>query len=60
MSLNTLIHRASLPCPDLDPAQAAQLLQAHYGLQGPLLALGSQQDLNFRVDSAQGRFVLKV
>lgn len=60
MSLHTLIHRASQPCPDVSQAQAAQLLQAHYGLQGPLLALGSQQDLNFRVDSAQGRFVLKV
>ncbi len=60
MSLNTLIHRASLPCPDLDPAQAAQLLQAHYGLQGTLQPLGSQQDLNFRVDTPHGRFVLKV
>ena len=60
MSLHTLIHRASLPCPDVSQAQAAQLLQAHYGLQGTLQPLGSQQDLNFRVDTPHGRFVLKV
>lgn len=60
MLLATLIHRASLPCPQVGPEQAAQLLEQHYGLSGPLHSLGSQQDLNYRVDSERGRFVLKI
>ena len=60
MPLSTLLHRASQPCPILSVAQARALLDQHYGLEGGLQALGSQQDLNFRVDSQQGRYVLKV
>ncbi|CRM26713.1 2,2-dialkylglycine decarboxylase [Pseudomonas sp. 37 R 15] len=60
MLLATLIHRASLPCPQLSLEQAAHLLEQHYGLSGALQSLGSQQDLNFRIDSALGRFVLKI
>ena len=60
MLLATLIHRASLPCPQVGPEQAAQLLGQHYGLAGTLQSLGSQQDLNYRVDSPRGRFVLKI
>ena len=60
MPLSTLIQRSSLPSPSLSQAQAHALLQAHYDLAGSLSALGSQQDLNFRLDTGQGRFVLKV
>jgi 4-aminobutyrate aminotransferase-like enzyme/Ser/Thr protein kinase RdoA (MazF antagonist) len=60
MLLATLIHRASLPCPQVSPDQAAQLLGQHYGLAGTLQSLGSQQDLNYKVDSPRGRFVLKI
>lgn len=60
MLLATLIHRASLPSPQVTEQQALELLQAHYGLQGSLQSLGSQQDLNYRLDSPQGRFVLKI
>ena len=60
MLLATLIHRANLPCPQVGPDQAAQLLEQHYGLTGTLQSLGSQQDLNYRVDSDRGRFVLKI
>ena len=60
MLLATLIHRASLPCPQISADQAAQLLEQHYGLTGALQSLGSQQDLNYRVDSERGRFVLKI
>ncbi len=60
MSLATLIHRASLPGPQVTAQQALELLQAHYGLSGTLHPLGSQQDLNYRLDSDQGRFVLKI
>ncbi|QXI15460.1 aminotransferase [Pseudomonas hamedanensis] len=60
MPLATLIHRASLPAPQVSEAQALQWLHEHYGLSGTLRALGSQQDLNYRLDSARGRFVLKI
>ncbi|WP_095120798.1 aminotransferase [Pseudomonas sp. Irchel s3f10] len=60
MPLATLIHRASLPSPQVSAEQARQWLAEHYGLSGTLQALGSQQDLNFRVDSPRGRFVLKI
>lgn len=60
MPLATLIHRASLPCPQVGTDQVAQLLAQHYGLAGTLQSLGSQQDLNYRVDSPRGRFVLKI
>ncbi|MBJ9978251.1 aminotransferase [Pseudomonas sp. S75] len=60
MPLHTLIHRSSLPCPQVTEAQARQALHACYGLQGTLLPLGSQQDVNFRLDSDQGRFVFKL
>ncbi|PZP07667.1 MULTISPECIES: aminotransferase [Pseudomonas] len=60
MLLATLIHRASLPSPQVLAQQALELLESHYGLHGTLHSLGSQQDLNYRVDSPQGRFVLKI
>jgi 4-aminobutyrate aminotransferase-like enzyme/Ser/Thr protein kinase RdoA (MazF antagonist) len=59
MPLSTLIQRSSQPRPSLGEAQAHALLRSHYDLQGRLQALGSQQDLNFLVDSEQGRYVLK-
>ncbi|WP_434518752.1 aminotransferase [Pseudomonas sp. NFX1] len=58
-ALATLIQRSALPSPSLSEAQAHALLQTHYNLAGNLTSLGSQQDLNFRLDSPQGRFVLK-
>jgi Ser/Thr protein kinase RdoA (MazF antagonist) len=60
MPLATLIHRASLPSPQVSVEQALQWLAEHYGLSGTLQALGSQQDLNYRLDSVRGRFVLKI
>ncbi|ORL67625.1 aminotransferase [Pseudomonas putida] len=59
MPLSTLIQRSSQPSPSLSEAQAHALLRAHYDLAGRLQPLGSQQDLNLRLDSDQGRFVLK-
>ncbi|WAH58508.1 aminotransferase [Pseudomonas silvicola] len=60
MSLATLIHRSGRPSPCVSTAQAQVLVQAHYGLRGALTPLGSQQDLNFLVDTRDGRFVLKI
>ncbi|WP_225786619.1 aminotransferase [Pseudomonas sp. Marseille-P8916] len=59
MPLSTLIQRSSQPSPSLGEAQAHALLRAHYDLEGALHPLGSQQDLNLCLDSAEGRFVLK-
>ncbi|MNO56928.1 2,2-dialkylglycine decarboxylase [compost metagenome] len=60
MSLSTLIHRSSLPGPEVNADQARALLEEHYDRGGTLRSLGSQQDLNFRVDTENGRFVLKI
>ncbi len=57
--IDQLAARASLASPVLGASQAATLLQAHYGLSGELQALGSQQDFNLRVETSQGRYVLK-
>ncbi|RZA22015.1 MAG: hypothetical protein EOP02_16710, partial [Proteobacteria bacterium] len=59
MPLDSLVQRASLPNPVVSIEQAQALLFEHYGLQGQLYSLGSQQDLNFRVENPQGRWVLK-
>lgn len=58
-ALTTLISRSGLPSPSLSETQARAVLQTHYGLEGDLTPLGSQQDLNFRVEAPQGRYVLK-
>lgn len=60
MPFATLVHRVSLPSPQISTEQALVLLRANYGLSGDLRPLGSQQDLNYRVDSERGRFVLKI
>lgn len=58
-ALATLIQRSGQPSPTLSEAQAHAVLQAHYGLAGEPSVLGSQQDLNFRVVTPQGGYVLK-
>lgn len=59
MLIESLTHRASLLPPDLSAQGAMALLEEHYGLSGQLTPLGSQQDRNFLLKTAQGRFVLK-
>ncbi|WP_282365716.1 aminotransferase [Pseudomonas sp. PS02290] len=61
MSLDTLIRRSSLPCPDVDAVHAGEWLATYYGLSGTLRELGSHQDRNFLLDCGDGRrFVLKI
>ncbi|MDB6049253.1 MAG: class aminotransferase [Pseudomonas sp.] len=65
MPLATLIHRSSLPCPEVTAGQAQQLLEQHYGLSGTLKELGSQQDRNYHLDcglldSGPACYVLKI
>ena len=54
------VGRAQLPRPDVSAADAAELCRVHFGLEGGIVELGSQQDRNFRIDTASGRFVLKI
>ena len=46
--------------PALDPGQVAGLLARHWGLAGQLDPLTSERDLNHRLTTANGRFVVKI
>ncbi|MBI1173396.1 phosphotransferase [bacterium] len=48
------------PPPVLPEAEALSLVRAHWGLTGSLSALTSERDLNFRLTTAQGRYVVKL
>ena len=50
-----------LPNPQLSPAQATEIVAAHWSLGGQIDEVGSTQDQNFRVSCPDGRcFALKV
>lgn len=49
----------SSPPPAITAEASAALLLAHWGLTGTLDRLTSERDLNWRVSTPQGRFVLK-
>ncbi len=49
-----------LQSPAVPAAAAARFLADHFGLQGRLRPLGSHQDQNFLVETADGRYVLKI
>ena len=50
-----------LPYPQLSPAQAQEIVAAHWSLGGQIDEVGSTQDQNFRVSCPAGRrFVFKV
>ncbi len=46
--------------PEFPPAQAAAAALQHYGLTGQLALLTSERDVNYRLTTAQGSFVLKL
>jgi len=50
----------SLPPPQMSADRLLDLLQAHWGLAGQLVPLTSERDLNHRLDTATGRFVVKL
>ena len=54
------LDRADLPRPDISVVDAGAILAERYGLSGRIRELGSQQDRNFRIDTDEGRFVLKI
>ncbi|WP_426231634.1 aminotransferase [Pararhizobium sp. DWP3-4] len=57
---HAFLRRAALSRPDVTAEDAARLFSDHYGLAGQIAELGSQQDRNYRIDTAKGRFVLKI
>jgi 4-aminobutyrate aminotransferase-like enzyme/Ser/Thr protein kinase RdoA (MazF antagonist) len=57
---HVFLGRAELSRPDVNIKDAAGLLADYYGLSGSIVELGSQQDRNYRIDAASGRFVLKI
>ncbi|MVA73882.1 aminotransferase [Agrobacterium vitis] len=58
---NTLLfQRTGLARPHVTLEAAVTLLKEQYGLEGTVKELGSQQDRNFRVDTGDRRFVLKI
>lgn len=60
MTDDALVDRMALPRPDVTPVEAEEILSAHYSLSGTLVELGSQQDRNYRLDTGDGRYVLKI
>lgn len=50
----------ALPRPEVSAADAAAVAAGRFGLEGAIVELGSNQDRNFRIDTGDGRFVLKL
>jgi 4-aminobutyrate aminotransferase-like enzyme/Ser/Thr protein kinase RdoA (MazF antagonist) len=50
----------ALPSPSISDMAATDVLRSLFGRSGRLTSLGSHQDQNWRVDAADGRYVLKV
>ncbi|WP_225026631.1 phosphotransferase [Xinfangfangia pollutisoli] len=50
----------SLPPPQLAPAALLALVQAQWGLTGQLTPLTAERDLNHRLDTGAGRYVVKL
>lgn len=48
------------PPPVMDRDHVADLVRAHWGMTGTLVPLTSERDLNHRLDSDRGRFVVKI
>jgi Ser/Thr protein kinase RdoA (MazF antagonist) len=56
----TLGSSLTTPPPVLSPDQALDLARRHFGLTGQLSPLTSERDLNFRLTTDKGSFVLKL
>ena len=56
----TLGSSLTTPPPTLPEAEALALAETHFGLTGTLAALTSERDLNYRLTTPKGRFVLKL
>ncbi len=56
----TLGANLTTPPPVLPPEDALALVQTHWHLTGQLTPLTSERDLNYRLTTAQGRYVVKL
>ncbi|MEI2299471.1 aminotransferase [Ensifer sp. MJa1] len=54
------LKRTELPRPDVSADEARAMIAEHYGLEGTIVELGSQQDRNYRIDTGERRYVLKI
>ena len=50
----------AVPAPDLDPDALQATVAKTWGLDGELVAVHGERDRNFRLEAAEGRFLLKV
>ncbi|MGO4300810.1 aminotransferase [Leifsonia sp. RAF41] len=50
----------ALPRPEVTPDDAVRIAATKFGLEGRITELGSNQDRNFRIDTGEERFVLKL
>jgi 4-aminobutyrate aminotransferase-like enzyme/Ser/Thr protein kinase RdoA (MazF antagonist) len=50
----------TVSAPELDPTALQAALKASWGLEGELTAVHGERDRNFRVDTPDGRYLLKV
>ncbi len=50
----------ALRCPEFTSDEAGRIARELFGIDGTVKELGSNQDRNYRIDSAEGRFVLKI
>ena len=50
----------ALRCPEFTVDEAGRIARELFGVAGTIKELGSNQDRNYRVDAADGRFVLKI
>ncbi len=48
------------PPPAFSLADAARIARLRFGIEGAIVALAGERDLNFRIDSPGGTFVLKI
>ena len=60
MSAFDFLMNPALPRPDVTAGDAARIARAHWGAEGEIRELGSNQDRNFLLDDGSRRVVLKV
>lgn len=60
MQNSDFLAQPALSRPDVTPDDAARIAAERFGLEGRIIELGSNQDRNFRIDTGDERFVLKV
>lgn len=60
MTLSSLGSNLTTAPPVLAPEAALALVTAHWGLTGPVEVLTSERDLNLRLTTPEGRFVVKL